>query len=97
MPKIITSPSAYFAGSVTISDPLSFPQFIAWEDALAAVKETSAATVGDVASNARASLAVLPGVLACVDRWELQHLPNDPTPDTFPATPRAEVFKLVAC
>ena len=96
MPKVITSPIPYFGGSVTLAAPLNFPQFIAWQDALECAKEAGGVNVGDLALNARVTLAVLPGVLACVDKWEIRNLPSDPALDTFPATPRAEVFALVA-
>lgn len=38
---------------------------------------------------------MLPAVIACVEKWELQGFPEIVTADTFPATPRGESHELV--
>ena len=39
---------------------------------------------------------LLPAVLACVEKWELDKFPESVTLETFPASPRAESHGLVA-
>ncbi len=82
MSKIITSPVDKWPGTVTLSDPLTFPQALAVEDALAAAKE-----LGEEASQRRQNYTVLPGLLGCVEEWDLENFPKNPTADTFPSTP----------
>lgn len=91
MPKTITSPVARFPGTVTLSDPLTFPQSFAFEDALNAARE-----LGDNPSLSRANYAILPGVLACVEAWRLEGIPEYPTLEAFPSTPRKPIADLVA-
>lgn len=90
MPKAITSPVKRWSGTVTLSDPLTFPQAIAFEEALDSIK-----TLGKDASIAKYYAAILPGVLACVDDWDLADFPDNPAVDNFPATPRVASIKLL--
>jgi len=89
MSRIITSPVPKWPGTVTLSDPLSFPQALAFQDALEEARK-----LGDNASAQQANYLLLPGVIACVEKWELDGIEN-PTPDTFPATPAMSSAKLV--
>lgn len=89
MSKIITSPVKRWAGTVKISDPLTFPQVFAFQDAIEAAKRAESSVM---ASNA----AWLPGILACVEAWELENFPRNPTPETFPATPPGSSARLIA-
>ena len=93
MSKVIKSPVDHFAGEVTLSDPLTFPQVFAIEDVLNASKE-----LGEDTTVARYHHSVLPGILVCVEKWDLKGggFPKDPTVDTFPATPREESSELIA-
>ena len=91
MSKVIKSPVDHFAGEVTLSDPLTFPQVFAIEDALESGRE-----LGEDATAARYYHALLPGIIECVEKWELNGVPNNPTQDTYPATPREEVAELLA-
>lgn len=90
MPKTITSPVKRFPGTVVLSDPLTFPQAFAFEDALASVKE---AREGE--NMGRIRYALLPGVLACVEEWHLTGFPEQPALDNFPSTPRVSVASLI--
>lgn len=85
MGKVITSPVKRWAGTVTLQDPLTFPAYIAWRDAI----RDAQAFKDDYL---RYSAALLPGVLACVEKWELKGF----APAPFPATPRASSDKLLA-
>jgi len=37
----------------------------------------------------------LPAILGCVEKWEIENIPEKPTLETFPASPRAETHKLI--
>lgn len=89
--KTIKSPSKKWPGEVVLSDPLTFPQVLKLEDAL---REAQAA--GDNISLTRANYLLLPGILACVERFALEGFPEMVTADTFPATPRMESAQLIA-
>lgn len=92
MSKVLESQSKRFTGSVVIADPLTIPQAQLIEAGMKAPKEES--------TDGRVWLSVvdanqLPAVLACVEKWELVGVPEKPTLETFPASPRAESHKLV--
>lgn len=88
MPIIASSPVKRFAGRITLPDSLTYPQLIAWEQALAAAQ-------ADGLTNVQRWYALIPGVLACVETWELAGVPDHPTADTFPSTPRVAADKLL--
>lgn len=88
MSKVLQSPSKRWPGTITISDPLTMPQYLAWLDC----NERAAGE-----SIHRKPGAFLPGVLACVEKWELGGgFPTSPTPDTFPASPAVAVVRLMS-
>lgn len=88
MSRTITSPVKRFSGSVVLPDALTYPQLMAYMDAV------------DVSStekdNVRAKIAMLPGVIACVEKWSLDGVPSDPTAETFPSTPLKSSLAVVA-
>lgn len=90
MSKTILSPVAKWKGSVVIADPLTFPQSIAFEDAMSKAKE-----IGSEGAKAEYYSALLPGIFACVEKWELEGL-SQPTLENFPSTPRISSARLVA-
>lgn len=97
MSKTITSPVAYFPGTVTLSDPLTYPQVIAVEDALEEAQE-----LVDAKKDGGKSLRIsqiraitLKGICPCVEAWNLDGF-GSLTPDTFPASPRSHADELVA-
>lgn len=87
MSKTIFSPVAKWKGSVVIADPLTFPQATAVEDAIEAARGLDTVT--------KQNAAMLPGICACVEKWELEGL-GQLTPETFPSTPRIASAKLIA-
>jgi len=89
MAKIITSPTEKWPGTVTLSDPLSFPQALAFQDALEEARK-----LGDNASAQQVNYLLLPGIIACVEKWGLDGI-GTPTPETFPATPALSSAKLI--
>jgi len=89
MPKTIISTIKRWPGTVTISEPLTFPQVQAIEDAIGLPE-------GEINSEKRIWLSVidvkrLPVIQACVEKWELENF----NPDPFPASPRSASHKLV--
>ena len=93
--RIIESPVEYFKGTVQLSDPLTFPQVIAFQDT---IRETMQLMNEDGRENmtlAKLHYGLLPGILACVEKWELENMPEKPTIKNFPATPITAAGKLV--
>ena len=99
MPKRISSPSLRWPGFVVFSDPLTLPQALAWEKANSnaapyrakfreALKDESWQTVDITEIHA----AMFPGVMACVEKWELEGIDDPPNP--FPASPRKPAMDL---
>jgi len=85
--KKIVSPVDKFPGTVTICDPMTFPQLVAWVD--------SSNTADQIEGNmAEKRMAWLPGIFACVEKWELDGLLENVTPENFPSTPFVQVLKL---
>lgn len=93
MGKVITSPVKRYAGSVTLSYPLSYPQYSQWRKAIESLPD--GVTLGETVSDDSLVLAMLPGVCACVEKWELAGMGEHITPDTFPATPRIASARLL--
>jgi len=85
MGKQITSPVKKFSGSITIKDPLPYPDFIAWEKGFIAEEDRADKTNGEKESS------MWSGVLAVVEKWELQNF----DPENIPATPRLAVINLL--
>ncbi len=79
MAKIIESPVKRFPGKIVLSDPLTMPQYMEWVDAANAAEAEE--------HPAKKQGLYLPGVLACVEKWELAGIPEHPTVENFPASP----------
>ena len=93
MSKVIKSPVERFAGTITISDPLTLPQVVAVQDALREADELKAANPN--ASQAKLHLSLLPGILACVEKVNIPGMENV-TPETWPGSPYQSSAKLVS-
>ena len=85
MGRVLQSPVKRWAGTVTVADPLTFPQFIAWRDAVLSAQQHADDHLAYTA-------ALVPGLLACVEKWDLKGF----SPSPFPATPRDSSNKLLA-
>ena len=93
--RIIESPVEHFKGTVELSDPLTFPQVIAFQDA---IRETMNLISEDGRENvvmAKLHYALLPGILPCIEKWQLKNIPKKPTIKNFPATPMTAAGLLV--
>jgi hypothetical protein len=87
MSKIITSEIKKFPGTVTLSDPISYPQYErwskAWESQLELSKEER-----ETLTNEKVMWAE---IMPMVEKWELENFdPNKP-----PAAPRVPVIELL--
>jgi len=94
MSKVINSPVDNWPGSVTIADPMTIPQAIAFEDALEITNEMIAGKKVKV-GNPKYNLELLRGLCPSVEKWELQGL-ADVTPETFPASPKNKSIELLS-
>ena len=90
--KTITSPIKRFPGTVNLFDPLTLPQAIGMERALAKVNELR--DNGD-ATKRELNYALLPGICGCLDGGDIKGWPGL-SPDTFPATPQNASAELLA-
>ena len=90
MSKILTSPVAKFPGTITIPDYLTYPQAIAyWKG------NEAARAIPDTGSMVEVNYALLPGLFLCVEKWDIQGLPEPLTVDNFPATPPRACRQLI--
>ena len=89
--KIITSTVKKWPGTVTLHDPLTIPQVLTLETAIVAAN-----SLGEGATRTAADAAILPGLLACVERFDLAGLPAQIGAETFPGTPRRSSAELIA-
>lgn len=89
MSKVIPIDIGKFKGSVTLADPLTFPQATAIERALDFKVEEGKPffTVFDKEQ--------LPAIFAVVEKWDLTGLPEEVTLETFPASPRKPTHLLI--
>lgn len=91
MSKVLPSPVARWPGTVTLADPLTFPQYIEWRDGMEAAARY-AVEKGEKAKQAEYDLLVLGAVRPAVEKWDLG---GGFTPEPFPATPRPASIKLI--
>jgi hypothetical protein len=98
--RIITSPVKRWSGTVTLADPLTFPQTFAFEDAIDAVQAARRDLPEDAQMTdrdaRRINYAALPGIVACVEEWHLAGFPEVVTIESFPATPSNSAARLIA-
>ena len=91
MSKVIQSPVKHFSGTVTLAEPLNMVQVLAWERAMRGRRELpDPVYVSDV------NALYLPALLVCVESWGLEKVPQLPTVDTFPFSPRLASAELFA-
>ena len=91
MSKVIESPVKRFPGTITIPDYLTHPQAIAYWRSVTAASDLPRDTSTLVDMN----YALLPGLCACVEKWDIQGLPMPISPETFPATPARPCRQLI--
>ena len=89
----VTSAAKSFRGTVHLPERLTFRQVAGWREAVSGLAGMS---VADVAADDAAILAILPALCAIIERCDVEGMPEHPTPDTWPATPRADAGLLIA-
>jgi hypothetical protein len=89
MSKVITSPVEKWPGTVTIADPLTLPQYAAWEEALPKIFGKTERGVSAT------ELDVLPAIFKIVEKWDLTGFPTNPTIDNFPPKPALKRIALI--
>jgi hypothetical protein len=92
MSKTVSFTSEKWGGSVTFSDPLTLEQEAAYEYALADYRKALDKGGGLSAQN----VALLPGIFAAVEKWDLKGFPERITLANFPTRPRQERANLIA-
>lgn len=107
MSKRIISTVKKFPGSVTFCEPLNLAQVFAIEDAkdaivdqpdskfLVKIQELAGKEYQQITWSSRGDALFLPAICLCVEKWELEGLPENVTPDNFPMTPRVDSSALV--
>jgi hypothetical protein len=103
MSKRVISPSSLWPGAVVLSSPLTLPLALAWEKAekLAAPyranihKARADKLDWDIVDVSEIHNIYIPVIFDCVEKWELENMPEDLTAITFPGSPRFESIKLV--
>jgi hypothetical protein len=91
-----------FAGFVEFPDFLTYPQLARVEAAVKEVQENGERTRTNekgedvfVYDFTQAHLLFLPVLFDIVKKWSVTNIPETPTLDTFPATPRESLVPLV--
>ena len=105
MSRILPSPNAVYTGSVTLAEPLTFPQLAAFAESLEAAGDVLEAARAEAGPEAKTytydqiayNVLLVPGVMACVEKWELDGgFPAAVTKENFPATPLEASRELIA-
>ena len=88
MPKTIQSPVQRFPGSVVLSDPLTYPQALAFEESYANALEVKERE----GTQTEYEVALWPGLSKCIEKCDVKGIDiNRP-----PASPRGKVAEFVA-
>ena len=102
MGKRIESPIKRFAGAVELKDPLPYYLVTKYEAAGQISRAWRAAhpdfdpektTLGDIAALYE---PYIPVVIEAVEKWDIVGLPEKPTAETWPGTPRKAAISLLA-
>lgn len=89
---IHSCPVPGFEGEIEIEDALNYRQLAAYERGMIAANKLI--KTNEDAGLAEIRVLVIPGLIACVKSWRLKSVPERPTLDTFPSTPRDEAGDL---
>jgi hypothetical protein len=97
---IITSPVKRFPGTVVLPDFMTLPQVQAWDEWRGKRDEIQARIQGEgladkLKTRTELDSIYLPAFFMIVSEWHLENVPEHPTLETFPLTPRLETAKLI--
>ena len=101
---VITSPVKRFPGTVTLPDFLILPQVLAWDETLIRKDEIKGRLPQDreptfpERKKFRGELdaAYLPAIFGIVQEWHIEGVPDVPTIENFPLTPRTPSAELTS-
>lgn len=88
----LESPVKRFPGYVVLPEYLTIPQVQAITKALGDPNEIPG---GKLVWQADADVKNVPVVLACISEWHLSGVPENPTVETFPMSPRKSAHDLI--
>lgn len=91
MSKVLTSPVKRWPGTITVPDYLSYPQVMAFRRAVAEAENIK----NDKAEVTAYNYALLPGLCACVNKWDIVGLPEQVTAEIFPCSPVGASVRLL--
>ena len=91
MSKVHECPVKRFPGRVTMPEYLNYMQVLAFRDAVSKAQELGA----DV-TLLEYNHVLLPGLIACVEKWDIPALVQPVTADTFPVAPNVPAQALTA-
>lgn len=78
-----------------IHDPLTYPQLIAYYDAIDEVQALRAKNGKKEPSAFILRQMLLPALIGCIDKWNLENFPKKVTPENFPASPTRASGEIV--
>lgn len=86
MGKVITSPVKHFAGTVTLTSPITLPLYLDW-------MEASEVSAGEGIKGKVDKLR--PVICACIESADIQGFPEHPTSSTWPVVPAPSSLALL--
>ena len=99
MTKTITSPVDKFPGTVVMPEYLTLPQVLAFEaasDNIGELRKAATEKGDDGISRTKIDQQYLPVILSIVTEWRIDGVPNIPSLENFPLTPRRATAELIA-
>ena len=95
MSKTIVSPVNRWEGTVTLHDPLTLPQLAAFHQSIGDATILRSKYRGKTFTDAMYYNALMPGVYACVSKFELKNWPGV-VAELFPTKPSDEAAQMAA-
>lgn len=89
---IYQCPVKHFEGEIEIESALGYPQLASYERCV--ISAGRLLKTNEEAGFAELRLLMIPGILACVKSWRLANVPDRPTLETFPSTPKKDAAEL---
>ncbi len=99
--KVLNSPIPQFPGEVYLIEPPTLPVVSSFEQAIFAGRKLlneytpEGQTLPVGLSQSRYYCEVLPGIFACVERFAVKGIPENPTIENFPYKPRQAAERFV--
>lgn len=78
-----------------LHDPLTYPQLVAYYDAIAEVQSMRGKNGKEEPPEIKLRQILLPSLIGCVEKWDLENFPKKVSPENFPASPTADSGAIV--